>query len=403
MLLYIHVPFCRRKCRYCAFHSEPQMGEEPSESALRMRAYLDVLMLELAQWSDRLGRQTVDTVFFGGGTPSLLPPRTVGTILDRVRRCFQLSSGAEITLEANPESLDNRALVREYLRVGVNRISLGIQSLDDGMLTLLGRTHRVSGVFTAYRAIRDAYCPNVSVDLMWGLPGQKPRSWKKTIRDIIDLRPDHISAYGLTLEPGTPLDMDCESGRLTLPTEREQASMYVQGAELLEEAGLMQYEVSNFARIGYQCRHNMGYWEGQDYLGLGPAATSTISGRRWTNPPDLSLWGRQVTAKRISDDLETLDTETRVLELMMLRLRTTRGLRLRAYRELTGRDFMKDHKKFIHALHKNGLIRILNGYLSLTRNGMLVSNSILGNLFETAHVLLRDKGEDRTIACVEEA
>ncbi|MEG2139490.1 MAG: radical SAM family heme chaperone HemW [Bilophila sp.] len=388
MLLYIHVPFCRRKCRYCAFHSEPQMGEEPAESALRMRAYMDVLMLELAQWADRLGKQPVETVFFGGGTPSLLPPRSVGTILERVRRCFKLSPGAEITLEANPESLNTRGLVRDYMRVGVNRISLGIQSLDDDMLTLLGRMHRASGAITAYRAVRDAYCPNVSVDLMWGLPGQKLRHWRQTLKEVIGLRPDHLSAYGLTLEPGTPLDSDCESGLLTLPPEREQASMYIQGAELLEEAGLMQYEVSNFARMGYQCRHNLGYWEGQDYLGLGPAATSTFAGRRWTNPPDLSLWGRQVTAKRISDDLETLDTVTRVLELMMLRLRTTRGLRIRAYKDLTGRDFMKDHKKFIHALHKNGLIRILNGYLSLTRSGMLVSNSILGNLFETAHTLL---------------
>lgn len=387
MLVYIHVPFCRRKCCYCGFYSEP-LSTDGGESALRVRAFVDVAMLELAQWGDRLGRQKVETVFFGGGTPSLLPPKTIGALLDRVRRCFDVSSKAEVTLEANPESLNTRTLVREYLQVGINRISLGFQSLDDGMLSTLGRLHRASDAVAAYYAVRSAYAPNVNIDLMWGLPSQRPRQWRAMLQEIVNLRPEHISSYGLTLEPNTPLADACQNGELVLPSEKDQAAMYVEGAELLEEAGLMQYEVSNFARIGYQCRHNLGYWEGEEYLGIGPSATSTVSGRRWKNPSDLSEWGRQVTAKRVSADLETLDTTSRVLELMMLRLRTVRGMRLKAYRQLTGRDFMKDHERFIYALHRNGLIRIRNGYLSLTRNGMLVSNSILGNLFETAHKLL---------------
>lgn len=387
MLVYIHVPFCRRKCRYCGFHSEP-LSADGGENALRLRAFVDVAMLELAQWGDRLGKQKVETVFFGGGTPSLLPPKTIGALLDRVRRCFDLSSKAEVTLEANPESLNTRTLTREYLQVGINRISLGFQSLDDGMLSMLGRLHRASDAVTAYYAVRSAYAPNVNIDLMWGLPGQRPRQWRALLREIVNLRPEHISSYGLTLESNTPLAEACHRGELVLPSEKDQATMYVEGAELLEEAGLMQYEVSNFARMGYQCRHNLGYWEGEEYLGIGPSATSTVSGRRWTNPSDLTEWGRQITAKRVSEDLETLDTTSRVLELMMLRLRTVRGMRLKAYRQLTGRDFMKDHERIIHALHRNKLIRIRNGYLSLTRNGMLVSNSILGNLFETAHALL---------------
>lgn len=387
MLLYIHVPFCRRKCRYCAFHSEP-LDNGAGDGGFRMRAYLDALMLEMAQWADRLGRCRVETIFFGGGTPSLLPPKAIGTILGKARRCFDVANGAEITMEANPESLNTRALAREYLRTGVNRISLGFQALDEDLLVALGRSHRAEEAVRACYAIREAHCANLSLDFMWGLPGQKLRHWKMALREILKLSPEHISAYGLTLEPGTPMADDCENGLVTLPPEQEQAAMYVQGAELLEEAGLMQYEVSNFARMGYQCRHNLGYWEGEDYLGLGPSATSTIMARRWTNPADLNLWGRMITAKRIPDEIEQLDTGTRVLELMMLRLRTVRGLRVKAYRELTGRDFLKDHRRLIHALHKNGLVRIRNGYFSLTRTGMLVSNSILGNLFDTTRKLL---------------
>ncbi len=392
MLLYIHVPFCRGKCRYCAFYSEP-LDNGFGDGPLRLRAFLDVLALEMTRWADRLGRCQVESVFLGGGTPSLLPPKAVGTILDKVRRCFDVIEGAEITMEANPDSLDSRALVRDYLRTGVNRISLGFQSPDDALLRTLGRPHTTGDALRACQAIKEAYCPNLSLDLMWGLPGQKVRHWKSALKEIIKLRPDHVSAYGLTLEEGTPLAEDCRNGLLVLPSEHEQAAMYLDGAAILEEAGLMQYEVSNFARMGYQCRHNMGYWEGHDYLGLGPGATSTLMSRRWTNPPNFSSWGRMITARGLPEEIEQLDTRTRVLELMMLRLRTVRGLRVKAYNELTGRDFLKDHQRLIHALHQRGLVRILNGYFSLTRSGMLVSNSILSNLFEAAQNML-DTGSE---------
>lgn len=392
MLLYIHVPFCRSKCRYCAFYSEP-LDNGFGDGPLRLRAFLDVLALEMTQWADRLGHCQVESVFFGGGTPSLLPPKGIGTILDKVRRCFDVIEGAEITMEANPDSLNSRSLVRDYLRTGVNRISLGFQSPDDALLHTLGRPHTAGEAVRACQVIREAYCANLSLDLMWGLPGQKVWHWKSALQEIIKLRPDHVSAYGLTLEEGTPLAEDCRKGLLVLPSEHEQAAMYLDGAAILEEAGLMQYEVSNFARMGYQCRHNLGYWEGHDYLGLGPGATSTLMSRRWTNPPNLSSWGRMITARGLPEEVEQLDTRTRVLELMMLRLRTVRGLRVKAYNELTGRDFLRDHQRLIHVLHQKGLVRILNGYFSLTRSGMLVSNSILSNLFEAAQNML-DAGSE---------
>lgn len=389
MLVYIHVPFCRTRCRYCAFHSIPLgRGVEPAGSPV-VRDYVDTLLLELAHWGDRLGGSEVQSVFFGGGTPSLLPPRIVGIVLERLARYFTLAPKAEITLEANPESLRGRDSVPRYLSAGVNRLSIGIQSLDETMLRTLGRPHKAWDSLQAAFAAREAGCANISVDLMWGLPGQSVRQWLQTLKDVARMEPNHISAYGLTLEPGTPLELDCEEGRLLLPPERDQNIMFMEGAAFLEERGYLHYEISNFARMGFQCRHNMGYWEGADYLGLGPSATSTVSGRRWTNPASQKAWDAKTRQGSLGQDAEKLTPTVRVLELIMLRLRTARGLRLKAYRELTGRDFLRDHQRLIQALHENGLIRIRHGYLRLTRSGMLVSNSILANLFERTESALK--------------
>ena len=399
MLLYIHVPFCRRKCRYCAFYSEPLAGGSlplnpdaaPDHGQERMQLWVDTLLMEMARWAERLGRPAVRTVFFGGGTPSLVPPDILGAILSRVRRSFRLDDNAEISMEANPESL-TRASARAYIRAGINRVSLGVQALNDDMLTFLGRPHTVKDAVRAYNALRAAHCRNVSLDFIWGLPGQSVAAWLGQIGEIVRLRPEHVSCYGLTLEPGTPLAAMHAAEAFTLPAEREQAAMYMRGAELLEEAGLLQYEISNFSRMGYQCRHNMGYWEGEDYLGLGPGATSTLGGRRWTNAADLAAWAEAVRRHAVAADAEELTLTDRVLELIMLRLRTARGLRVKAYRELTGRDLLRDHKDLIHALHRHGLIRIRNGYLWLTRNGMLVSNSILERFFDCARERLTEGG-----------
>lgn len=400
MLLYIHVPFCRRKCRYCSFYSEPFGGGAGMDADLatgsgesRMQLWVDTLLMEMARWGDRLGRPAVRTVFFGGGTPSLVPPGIIGTILNRARRCFRLEAGAEISMEANPESL-TRSSAGGYMRVGVNRVSLGVQSLDDDMLHFMGRAHTVGDALRAYNSLRAADCRNVGMDFIWGLPGQSVKAWLSQIGEIVRLKPEHLSCYGLTLEAGTPMADLFARGGFQLPSERDQATMYVRGAEMLEEAGFLHYEVSNFSRMGYQCRHNMGYWEGEDYLGLGPAATSTLAGRRWTNPADMAAWADGVRRRAMGEGAEPLSLMDRVLELLMLRLRTSRGLRVRAYRELTGRDFLRDHQELVRALHRHRLIRIRNGYLSLTRNGMLVSNSVLERFFDATRECLEKRAED---------
>lgn len=379
MLLYIHVPFCRAKCRYCAFYSVP-LGAAGEDA---LRAYTGALVREIALWGGRLGRTEVTSVFFGGGTPSLLPPSSLGTILESVRAAFAVTPEAEISMEANPESFLAFGYAHEMAALGVNRVSLGVQSMNEHFLAALGRPHTKREAVGAYEAARTAGIPSVSLDLIWGLPGQKRRDWMRELAEAASLRPDHLSCYGLTLEEGTPFEADYNEGRLILPEEKTQAAMYVDGADYLETTGLLQYEISNFARLGFQCRHNLGYWESEDYLGLGPAAVSTLKGLRWTNPADIAAWRAAVLTGTPAQNVESLTPETRLLETVMLRLRTVRGLRLKAYRDITGRSFMGENKKLMHALHREGLIRFRGGYAQLTRQGMLVSDTILAHLFET--------------------
>ncbi len=383
MLVYIHVPFCTSKCNYCAFYSKPFVHnkEEEGNRALYLRGYLDALLMEIALWSDRLGQREVSTVFFGGGTPSLLPPKSIGIVLDRLHKAFKVLPNAEISLEANPESLSNVQIAREFLATGINRVSLGVQSLDDNVLSILGRCHKVIDAKRAYRALRQAYCNNINLDLMWGLPTQKIQDWRANLKEIAFMAPDHISMYGLSLEPGTSLANDVEAGQYVLPEEKIQSYMYLQGAEILEDASLMQYEISNFSKMGLQCKHNLGYWDGEDYLGFGPSATSTVAGRRWTNPLDFGDWGRLVTSK-IAPEAAELSPKEKLLEYMMLRLRTSRGFRLKAYQEFTGHSFVRAHSRLVEAMHHHGFIRIQHGYMRLTRQGFLLSNSILAAIFD---------------------
>ncbi len=379
MLLYIHVPFCRSKCRYCAFYSEPLTGfANPGDV---VREYVQTLLSEIALHGDKLDKIPVESVFFGGGTPSLLPPGALSAILGRLRGAFEISPKAEISLEANPDSFLAVGYAHEIAALDVNRLSLGAQSLSEDALTALGRPHGKRETLMAYELARSAGFGSVSLDLIWGLPGQRRRDWMRELAEVVKMRPDHLSCYGLTLEEGTPMARACEEGLIGLPSEKDQAAMYMDGADYLETAGYLQYEISNFARMGFQCRHNLGYWESAEYIGMGPGATSTLGGLRWTNPRNVAEWTALVRQGTVGEGAESLSPRIRLLETVMLRLRTTRGLRLKAYRQLTGRDFMKDNKDLLHLLHRQGLARFRNGYVRLTRNGMLVSNAILEHLF----------------------
>lgn len=384
MLLYIHVPFCQKKCAYCAFYSIPlTTGRKSAELAT---GYLSSLLRELRFWGSRLGKRTVTSIFFGGGTPSLLPAIALAGILKEVGAAFEVAPQAEITAEANPESALADGWLFEARQAGINRLSLGVQSLNDADLVRLGRVHTAHSAEVALTTARSAGFANVSLDFMWGLPGeggrpQSQRQWVSQLRRAIELKPEHISAYGLSLEPGSPLSEACEQGMYSFPSESELASMYVTGAEFLEANGYLQYEISNFSRMGLECRHNLGYWQGEEYLGLGPAATSTIANRRWTNPADLVAWQQCVNQGKPTDLVEELDFLTRIKECLMLRLRMSKGISYTDYAHISGRSFPKDFSTLVAALQKNGLAATRNGWFRLTRSGMLVSDTIVAHFF----------------------
>jgi len=373
VLLYVHVPFCRKKCLYCAFFSQVlDMGA--------LEVYCDALIREMRLWSARLSRPAVSTVYFGGGTPTLLPAWALSRIMPELAKCFEIAPDAEFTFEANPDSAVDAGYMRDLRGYGVNRLSIGVQSLADADLAFLGRPHGAQDAVMAYALARRAGFANISLDFLWGLPGQRVSQWLEELKTAVKMRPEHLSCYGLTVEPDTPLEALVDEGGVEFPEESEQARMFMLGAEYLEAEGYLQYEISNFARMGYQSRHNSGYWEGRDYLGLGPSAVSTINGARHENPKDIKEYARMTREKTIGADARTLTREETISEMVMLGLRTSKGLSLSAYRQKSGRDFLKDNAALIQGLRQNELIRINRGFLRLTKNGMLVSNVILSRL-----------------------
>lgn len=373
MLLYVHVPFCRRKCRYCAFYSVPV------DSGDALRLWADAVEAQLRRRAEELGHPAVETVFFGGGTPSLVPPSVMGRLLDTVAECFALDGGAEISMEANPESVDaDRAA--GFRAAGVNRVSLGVQALDDALLAAVGRVHDKKDALSAFRALRRAKFDNIGLDFIWALPGETLESWKAQLAEAAALEPEHFSCYGLTLEEGTPLYQARHT--LVLPGENEAAAMYEEGGALLESAGYAQYEISNFSRPGRRCRHNEGYWLGREYLGVGPSAVSFLCGRRISQPADLNTWLASVKENREAGTVEELSFGERMEELVMLRLRMTDGLDTAEYRRATGRDFVADNQGLIEELKWRGMARLEGGRFALTRRGMLVSNAVIEQCFE---------------------
>jgi oxygen-independent coproporphyrinogen-3 oxidase len=370
MLLYVHVPFCRAKCDYCAFYSVPMDFD-------LLEVYLDHLEREMDFWGRRRpGTRKVETVYFGGGTPSMLPFWAFERIMARMRDAFTIPAKPEFTFEANPESLDMQ-LLEGMLELGANRVSIGVQSLEESDLSWLGRPHTPDQAAGAVEMAHVAGYANVGADLIWGLPGQRVGSWLSTIRRLVKLKPHHVSCYGLSVETGTLLHARSLTGDLGLPAEEEQGRIFLRGADFLEAEGYLQYEISNFAKLGMFSRHNTGYWQGKDYLGLGPSAVSTLDGIRWKNPADVHAWAGQARTGRLARSGEKLDPQTRAAELVMLSLRTTQGLSLKKYKEAAGTDFQEQHKRLLTGLRQHGLIRLGKGRVSLTRQGMLVANSIL--------------------------
>ena len=374
--VYIHVPFCVRKCSYCSFYSVPESGEWFD---LYVNAVHELIELEaLSKWG--LERR-VETIFFGGGTPSVLAPKQLNHLLQQCGRVFGGTfEEMEISIEVNPATIDYDGLVR-LRRGGFNRISIGVQSLDDGELERIGRLHTAADALATVSRARKAGFANLSLDLMYGLPGQGVASWQQTLDQALALKPDHLSMYELTIEPETPFFVLAGQGVLDLPGEDEVLTMMDYTRRTIEQSRLQRYEISNYARPGYECRHNVNYWNNGSYLGFGPGAVTCKSGRRITMLADVEQFCRHVRARQsVIVDEEELTTEERFRETVIMGLRMTGGVALNTLETRFGINPIVYYGESLDHLMQQGLVEIHQGRLRLTGQGLLLANTVMSEL-----------------------
>lgn len=369
--LYVHIPFCSHACPYCDFSFE-----------LLKDGRVDALLSALDTEAGRRGRESpwagevFDTVFLGGGTPTCLTDRQLDRVFRTIHDRFRVSPHAEITVEANPETISVAKL--ERLRgLGVDRISIGVQSFSRDLLLKLGRRHSADRAEEAFASAREAGFRNVNLDLMFGVPGQSAADWADTLERAVVLDPEHLSVYGLTIEPGTEYARLAEHGALDLPDEERHMALYFQALDRLSGAGYLQYEISNLAKPGFACRHNVSCWKGGDYLGLGPSAHSRMDGRRLANARGLADYLRAMDERGVAVDKdETLTVDERIHEYILLSLRSLDGLDTRLFRDRYGDDAMDARDPAIHALAGEGLLAKRGSRLCLTRRGLALADSV---------------------------
>ena len=370
--IYIHIPFCARKCLYCDFASGP--GD-----ANQIAYYMRVLQKEIRSFSAISTLYQVQTVFFGGGTPSFVAPHYIEQLLQLLRSQFDLAADAEISLEANPGTLDEEKL-NTYRRAGVNRLSLGLQSVHEEDLKCLGRIHSYEDFLYGYRIARRAGFRHINVDLMSGLPRQSLASWKESLAKVADLEPEHISAYSLIVEEGTPFYEQYGEGlgRLALPGEELDREMYHFTKEFLASRGYQRYEISNYAKPGYACRHNMTYWTLGDYLGFGQAAASYLERRRFSNPEGTEeYWQAARTSYQRFRQTPISSEKEQMEEYMFLGLRTAGGVSREDFKKRFGKDFPPRYDERLLDFYRQGLMVQEKGRITLTDRGIDVSNVVL--------------------------
>ena len=370
--LYLHIPYCLHKCGYCDFNSHPENREESE-------IYVSALLSEIEHYAPQLAGKTVSTVFFGGGTPTLLPPASLGKILGKVKNHYNLSRDCEITIEANPATVKQETL-DQIRSSGFNRISIGVQSFDADELKLLERVHSVEEIHTTLHRARLAGFDNLSLDLMSGLPSQSLEKWKSNLLQALDKKPDHISAYGLTIEPATSFFKLQERGLLRLAPENIQLEMLQATIEILPSAGYDQYEISNFARPGFESRHNLNYWDNGEYLGLGAGASSYLNGERFKNTNLPSRYIREVQAGGAAvESTEKLDLLHAMGETIMLGLRRLKGIPIEEFENRFQISFQKVYGKVIDPLLEEGLITLNQNRMALSREGIFLADSVILN------------------------
>ena len=395
--LYVHIPFCVKKCAYCDFLSAPAGERE-------IHAYTDALIHEIRARGENHKDYRVRTVFLGGGTPSVLSGGDAARIFRALKKSFDIAENPEITLEVNPGTVTEEKTAA-WKNAGINRISIGLQSVNDRELKMLGRIHTFREFLNTWKLVRRAGINNVSIDLISAIPGQTVQSWERTLRTVAELGPEHISAYSLIIEEGTPFytlygdgkEKAGDSSFPPLPDEDEEREIYQRTASVLNEYGYHRYEISNYAREGYECRHNLGYWERKEYLGLGLGASSLIRECRFHNTADMEKYmyvygsgGKAAEGEENSacscmkteeqnstlEEIEKLSVEDQMEEFMFLGLRKTAGISPEDFRRSFDRNIMDVYGEKLIKLEKQGLIRNSGARISLTERGTDISNYV---------------------------
>ena len=364
--LYIHVPFCLRKCNYCDFASLPLPGRED-----KLAAYPDLLRSELELWRDRLDFSRLNTVYFGGGTPSLLSAESVGRILSLIGTT---SHAQEITLEANPGTVQTAGL-QKLREKGINRLSFGVQSFNDNFLSAMGRAHTAQQAVDAVAMARQAGFDNISIDLIYGLPNQTLVHWATDLDVALSLDVEHISLYSLSLSEQTPWGRLLAAGQLTVPDDDAAADMLELAVERMEQHGYRHYEISNFGRPGKESRHNLSYWRRDNYLGLGMAACSCLCDQRLANVDDYDDYARLIAENKLPwADAESLTMDQIMSEAMFLGLRMADGVDVTAFEQCYGISPLKLFKKELKRLSSNGLLEFDQSNIRLTKRGFMLGN-----------------------------
>lgn len=378
--LYIHIPFCISKCPYCDFYSLTDYNDKKSKFKQR---YVDSLLLHMEDYSPSAKQYVIDSIYIGGGTPTTISAANMLDLIDGIYSNFKVSPDAEFSMEANPATV-SLSMLKKFRKAGVNRLSIGMQSSCDNELRMISRPHSFEDFETSYGIAHRAGFDNINVDIMYGIPEQTPLSLKTTLERVCLLEPEHISLYGLKLEENTPLAQIADN--LTLPDEDEQFLMYTESVKFLEAQRYKQYEISNFSHAGFQCKHNLKYWNCGDYLGLGPSAHSYFNSTRFSFKNDVEMYvealenaGKEFD---LTDEYYEISANERIGEYIMLRMRLNEGINTDKFLELFGVDFEKLYGSYIEKYTKNGFMQKKDKNYSLTLNGMFVSNYILADMLD---------------------
>ncbi len=371
--LYIHIPFCVGKCHYCGFYSTTYTLQQANADGSALR-------LEAAGYQRAFNRLAFDSVYIGGGTPTVLSSKQLEDLIGLLREFFQIARDAEWTIEANPNtvSLDRLMQLRKF---GVNRLSLGVQSFNDEVLKTLGRLHTAGEAADAVTLARSAGFTNVGIDLIYGVPGQTAAQWDETLDRAIILKPEHVSAYSLSIDEGSRFMGEAEAGRFALPRDEQVAPLYERAVECLDRAGYGRYEVSNFCLQGFICRHNMNYWQRGEYLGLGPGAWSFIARRRYHAVANVREYSERLNAGlSVIEDEEVVGPGHASNESVMLGLRTAQGVDLARFGREFGADALQQLERNAAPLKQAGLLEGEEGRIRLTGRGFLLVNEALARL-----------------------